>query len=222
MQRVVIAAIAAFAGISPAHADIVTLPNVGDSLGENPVDWPAMEWLYDKPSHTDAAGKVVLHWFCAPKIPACADDLARMLEMRDNGKIYIVVHINGGKAEAKKFDPIRESEGVGRGTVGYGKGVTSMMKQMGIIGPASIVVGVDGKVALVTTASSPTELDARDAKIVKLTEGIKEYVASATGPTIVKPDEKFTLAMNIKLASWLRYSRKTPTEFKLTAPPDVK
>lgn len=197
------------------------LPVVGEVLGETPITWPKMDWLYDQPSHDDAAGKVIVHWFCAPKLPACADDLARMLELRDHGKVYVVAHINGSKADAKRFDPIRESEGVGRGTVGYGKGVAAVMKAMSVVGPASIVVDVDGKVAMVTTGSSAAELDTRDAKVTALANAIREYVLSAEGPQIVKPGERFALAMTIKLSPWLRFSRKTPTEFKLTAPPDV-
>jgi len=206
---------------APAFAD-ATLPKVGDTLGENPVTWPKMDWLYDKPSADDAAGKVIVHWFCAPKIAACADDLSRMLELRDHGKVYVVAHINGTKADAKKFDPIRESEGVGRGTVGYGKGVTAAMKAMGVAGPASVVIDVDGKVAMVTTASSSAELDLRDKQVTTLADAIKPYAFTSAAPSIAKPDEKFTLAMSIKLASWLRYAKTRPPQFKLTAPADVK
>ncbi|MCX5742557.1 MAG: hypothetical protein NT062_08680 [Proteobacteria bacterium] len=182
------------------------LPVVGEVLGETPITWPKMDWLYDQPSHDDAAGKVIVHWFCAPKLPACADDLARMLELRDHGKVYVVAHINGSKADAKRFDPIRESEGVGRGTVGYGKGVAAVMKAMSVVGPASIVVDVDGKVAMVTTGSSAAELDTRDAKVTALANAIREYVLSAEGPQIVKPGERFALAMTIKLSPWLRFA----------------
>ncbi len=206
-----------------AHADSpLALPAVGAMLGENPTPWPKMDWLYDQPSANDAAGKIIIHWFCAPKVAACADDLSRMIAERDTGKVYIVAHINGSKADAKKLDPIRESEGVGKGTVAFGKGVTSLMKSMGIAGPASIVINVDGKVAMVTTASSSTELDDRDKKVDALAAAVKEYTVSSDGPKMVKTDEKFTLSMSIKLANWLHYATKRPREFVLTAPNDVK
>lgn len=209
--------------IGAAHADPAGLPSVGQGLNENPSPWPKMDYLYDQPSHEDAAGKVIVHWFCAPKIPACADDLARMIQLRDTGKAYIVAHINGTKADAKKFDPIRESEGVGKGTVAFGKGVTALMKKMAIVGPASIVVDVDGKVALVTTASSSTELDDRDAKVTKLIGAIKDYTFASDGPKMVKPDEKFTLSMTINLSPWLKFTNKgAPAQFQLTGPADVK
>src|SRR5882757_5599894 len=75
--------------------------------------WPKLDWLYDVPSPSDAAGKIVIHWFCALKLPACVDDLARIVTLRETGKVYIVAYINGTKEQAKKLDPIRESEGVG-------------------------------------------------------------------------------------------------------------
>ena len=210
-------------GAGAARADSpIALPVVGAMLGENPTPWPKMDWLYDQPSATDAAGKIIIHWFCAPKVAACADDLSRMIAERDTGKVYIVAHINGGKADAKKFDPIQESEGVGKGTVAYGKGVTALMKALKLTGPASIVINVDGKVALVSTASSSTELDDRDKKVDALAAAIREYTVASDGPKMVKVDEKFTLSMTIKLAAWLHYSPKRPPEFVLTAPTDVK
>ena len=29
---------------------------------------PLWQWIYDAPSMKDSAGKIVIHWFCAPKI----------------------------------------------------------------------------------------------------------------------------------------------------------
>jgi hypothetical protein len=166
---------------------------------------------------------VLVHWFCAAKVKTCVDDLARIVTLKENGRVYIVAHIDGNKAQAKKLDPIRESEGVGQGTLGYGKGATKLMKQLGITGPASIVVDVDGKVALVSTGSSPAELDARDKKVGDLIGAIKEYNATVSeSPTGVKPGDKFTLSISVKLASWLTYSATSPKEFKLTVPPDFK
>lgn len=201
-----------------------TLPVVGEMLTEmgSPL-WGKQDWLYDAPSARDRAGKVLIHWFCAAKVKTCVDDLARVVTLKENGRAYIVAHIDGSKSQAKKLDPIRESEGVGQGTLGFGKGVTKLMKQMGITGPASVVVDVDGKVALVTTGSSPAELDARDKKVGELVGAIKEYVATVSeAPKGVKPGDKFTLSISIKLASWLSYSTTTPREMKLTVPPDFK
>jgi hypothetical protein len=201
-----------------------SLPQVGETLAVNGAPgWPQkLDWLYDIPSFKDATGKVVIHWFCAPKVPSCVDDLARVVTLKENSnRVYVIAYINGNKGQAKKLDPIRESEGVGRGTLAFGRGVTQLFKTMKIVGPVSIVVDVEGKVAQVTTGSSPPELDARDAKVAMLTTAIKEYSMASDGPKVVKPSEKFTLKITVKLASWLKYSLKTPREFKVTVPKDI-
>jgi hypothetical protein len=201
-----------------------TLPALGELLPlTGTPSWGKHEWLYDAPDAKDAAGKIVVHWFCGPKVKTCADDLARVVTLKEGGKAYVVAHIDGNKAAAKKLDPIRESEGVGQGTVGYGKGATTLMKQLGVTGPASIVVDVEGKVALVSTNSTPTDLDARDAKVNELAGAIKAYSATVSeSPKALKPGDKFTLSISIQLAKWLSYSAKTPRTFKLTVPPDFK
>lgn len=200
-----------------------TFPTAGETIAVtgNPT-WGKRDWLYDVPSTTDAAGKVVIHWFCAPKIKTCIDDLARLVTLKENtGRIYIVAYIAGSKRDAKKLDPIRESEGVGRGTLAYGRGITRLMKQMEITGPASVVVGVDGKVAMVTTSGDPAALDMRDQKATALAAAIKDYTASSSdAPKGTKAGEKFKLSLSVKLAPWIKPSAKTPTDFKLTAPPD--
>ena len=201
-----------------------TLPVAGETITITGAStWGKRDWLYADPSQKDAAGKVVIHWFCSPKVKTCADDLARIVTLKENDRVYIVAHIAGTKAQAKKLDPIRESEGVGRGTVAFGPNVTKMMKQMSVTGPASVIVDLDGKVALVTTGATPAELDARDKKVGEIIATIKEYVATPSeSPKAIKPGDKFTLSLSIKLASWLTYSTKAPSEFKLTAPPDFK
>ena len=207
----------------PVKPGPATLPAIGDDLGiTGTPSWPKLDWLYDVPSPNDAAGKIVVHWFCAPRIQACTDDLARIVTLKEAGRVYIIAYINGTKAQAQKLDPIRESEGVGRGTVAYGRGATKLMKELKIAGPASIVVGVDGKVQLVTTSATPGDLDARDAKVNAGIAAIKEYVSTSDAPRAVKPGEKFPLSITIKLASWLKYSDKSPMELKLTMPPDIK
>src|SRR3569833_3816490 len=140
-----------------AMGPVATVPKVGDTLNQNGgATWPKMQWLYDAPSAKDAAGKIVIHWFCQPKVQACVDDLARVITLRDTGKGYIVAYLNTASAsEAKKLDPLRESEGVGRGTVAYGKGVTAHDKEHRMTGQASFVVAVDGKVQLVSAARDP-------------------------------------------------------------------
>jgi hypothetical protein len=199
------------------------LPAVGDALGLDGVPGvPRLDWLYDVPSPGDAAGKVVIHWFCAPRIAACTDDLARIIALRDAGRVYVVAYINGGKAEAKKLDPIRESEGVGRGTVAFGRGATKLMKDLGVTGPASIVVGIDGKVVRVTAAAEPADLDARDAAVKDAVSWIHDYVTITDGPGEVKLGDKFELKITIKLATWLKVSTRTPMEFDLTASSDLK
>ena len=207
---------------APPRPPPAVLPAVGDAFGlEGGAGWPKLDWLYDVPAGNDAAGKVVLHWFCAPRVAACTDDLARIVTLRESGKVYIVAYVNGTKAQAQKLDPIRESEGVGRGTVAFGRGVAKLTRDLRIPGPASIVVGVDGKVQLVTTAATPADLDARDAKVGAAIAAIKEYVATSDGPKVVKPGDKFQLSMTIKLASWLKYDRAR-TALDITAPPDIK
>ena len=199
------------------------LPTAGTALDlTGTPSWPKLDWLYDVPAPNDAAGKVVVHWFCAPRVQACPDDLARVVTLKENGRVYVVAYINGTKAQAQKLDPIRESEGVGRGTVAFGRGATKLMKELGLTGPASIIVDVEGKVQLVTTGASPAELDARDAKVNAAIAAIKEYVSTSDGPKLAKPGDKFALTMTIKLAGWLKYSDKTPMEMTLTVPPDIK
>jgi hypothetical protein len=207
----------------PGKPAPAALPAVGDSFGiAGSPGWPKLDWLYDVPAPTDAAGKVVIHWFCAPRLAGCTDDLARVVTLKEAGRVYVIAYINGTKAQAQKLDPIRESEGVGRGTVAFGRGATKLMKDLAITGPTSIVVDVGGKVQLVTTTASPSDLDARDAKANAAIAAIKEYVPATEGPKQVKPGDKFQLSIAIKLASWLKYSDKTPMELKVTVPPDIK
>jgi hypothetical protein len=238
MHRLVLAAILGAAAVaqaqpsSPAGAGKsgkpsppppARLPAVGDALGLDGVPGtPRLDWLYDVPSPGDAAGKVVIHWFCAPRIAACTDDLARIVTLRDAGRVYIVAYINGSKPEARKLDPIRESEGVGRGTVAFGGGAGKLMKDLGVTGPASIVVGVDGKVLRITTSPAPADLDARDTEVKDAAGSIREYVTITDGPAAVQVGEKFELKITIKLATWLTYSTRTPMEYDLTAPVDLK
>jgi hypothetical protein len=227
MNRLVISAVVAgLAGVASAQPKAVVLPAVGTNLAPNgAVGWPTFQWLYDVPAMTDAAGKVVIHWFCAPKVAACTDDLARITTLKENSnRVYVIAYINGTKRDAQKLDPIRDSEGVGRGTLAFGRNVTTVFKQMGITGPVSIVVDVENKVSLVATGSSPAELDARDAKVNSLAAGIKEYTASVDGPKVVQANQRFNLAITIKLANWLVYSRKpgTTLEYKVSPPKDIK
>jgi len=214
------------AASQPKAPTAVVLPVVGSDLAPNGAEgWPTLLWLYDNPAMVDAAGKIVIHWFCAPKVAACTDDLARITTLKENSnRVYVIAYINGTKRDAQKLDPIRESEGVGRGTVAFGGNATAMFKKLGIVGPASLVVDVDNKVALVVTGSSPAELDTRDAKVNALAAGIKEYTAMVAGPKVVKANEKFDLTISIKLAGWLVYSKKpgTTLDFKISPPKDIK
>ncbi|MEO8699833.1 MAG: hypothetical protein ABI867_07305 [Kofleriaceae bacterium] len=204
----------------------VGLPAVGETLAPNGgIGWPTLEWMYGEPSMKDAAGKIVIHWFCAPKVAACVDDLARIITLKENStRMFVIAYINGTKVDAKKLDPIRGSEGVGRGTVALGKNVNAVFKRLGVTGPASIIVDVDGKVALVTTGSTPAELDARDQKAKALATAIKEYVIVTDGPKTVQANTKFNLTITIKLASWLIYSKKpgTKTDYTVTVAKDIK
>jgi hypothetical protein len=216
--------ISASAFADTAHGPVATLPKVGDTLGQGGGDgWPKLTWLYDSPSATDAAGKIVIHWFCTPKGPACTDDLARLITLRDTGKVYIVAYINATSSrDAKKLDPIRESEGVGKGTLGYGKGVATLVKQLGLgTNPTSIVVDQNGKVQLVTMTGDAQTLDSRDAKVNDLAKQIHDYTTSKDGPTTIKAGDKFTLSYTVQLANWLTFNNQE-TEFDLTVAREIK
>jgi hypothetical protein len=200
------------------------LPKTGDAMALAP--YAKLQWNYEAPSDSDAAGKIVIHWFCAttPKAFAksCDDDLARIINLRDTGKVYVIAYIAGTQRDAKKLDPIRESEGVGRGTVAYGPGVIKLQKQMGITAPTSIVVDVDGKVRAVTTSADINELDARDKLVDSLAGAIKDFTTSYDGPKTAKPGEKFQLSFKVQLANWLSFSNKSPTTFDVTGPKELK
>ena len=207
-----------------AHGPVATMPKVGDTLTQNGgADWPQLTWLYDAPSAADAAGKVIIHWFCDPKGASCADDLARMVALRDTGRVYIVAYINAAtQREAQKLDPIRESEGVGRGTVAYGKGVATLVKQLGLgTSPTSFVVDQNGRVQLVSLTGDATTLDARDAKINDLEKQIHAYTTSKDGPATIKAGDKFTLTYTVQLASWLTFNSQQRA-FDLTVAKDIK
>lgn len=219
----IVLATASIASAEPAKAPAAEMPAVGDTLALYPDFWGKQKWLYDAPNANDAAGKVVIHWFCTAKLQACTDDLARVINLRDNGHVYVIAYLDGSRSLAKKLDPIRESEGIGRGTAATGPGVTKLMKLLSVKpGPTSIVVGVDGKVALVSVNGDATALDARDAKVNALTSSIKAFTSSHDGPASVKAGDKFALSFKVELASWLKYSQKTPMQFDLTVPKDFR
>jgi hypothetical protein len=204
---------------APARADV----KVGDTLALQGGDWKGVTWTFGTPNADDAAGKVVIHWFCTPKVPECVDDLARMVTLRENGGVYIVAYINASARDAKKLDPIRESEGVGHGAVATGAGVKKLFKSLGIAkGPYSIVVDVDGKIKAITTSGDINELDARDTMVKQLIEAVRPYSMSNNGPTLAHPTDKLAFTIKIQLASWNSFSQKTPIEMDLTAAKDLK
>ena len=200
------------------------MPKVGDSMSlGGSGGWPTMQWAYNAPSANDAAGRVVIYWFCTPKVAACIDDLARIVTLREAGGVYIVAYINSSLRDSKKLDPIRESEGVGRGTVAAGPNVKKLFKQLGIAkGPASIVVDVDGKVKLVATSGDLNELDSRDTIVKQLIDAIQLFSTSNQGPKTPKPNEKFAFTFKVELANWLSYSKKTPMQYTVSVPKEIK
>jgi hypothetical protein len=223
MRSITTALVLSLASVASAQPKAAEMPAVGDTLALYPDFWGKQKWMYDVPSASDAAGKVVIHWFCTAKVQACTDDLARIINLRDTGRVYIIAYLDGSPALAKKLDPIRESEGVGKGTAATGPAVTKLMKTLNVKpGPTSIVVGLDGKVTMVSVNSAADALDARDAEVNKETAAIKEFTTSHDGPTSVKAGDKFALTYKVQLAGWLSYSQKTPTEFDLTVPKDFK
>jgi hypothetical protein len=195
----------------------------GDMLAINGFLDAKMQWTYNAPNQSDAAGRVVIHWFCTPKVAACADDLARLVTLREAGGVYIIAYINGSQRDAKKLDPIRESEGVGRGTLATGPSVKKLFKSLGIAkGPASIVVDVDGKVRTVAVSGDINELDSRDTIIKSLVDSVKPFTTSNQAPKTARAGEKIPFTFTIQLASWLTYSQKTPMEFTLQVAKEVK
>ncbi|HEY1552856.1 MAG TPA: hypothetical protein VGG28_33735 [Kofleriaceae bacterium] len=207
-----------------AKGPVASLPKVGDTFNQGGGDgWPKQTWMYDAPAANDAAGKIVVHWFCDPKGAACMDDLARLVVLRDTGKVYIVAYINASSANAaKKLDPIRESEGVGKGTLAYGAGVAKLVKQMGLgTNPTSIVVDQNGKVQMISTLGDAQSLDARDAKVNDLAKQVRDFTTSKDGPATIKAGDKFTLTYTVQLASWLNFNGQD-TEFDLMVARDVK
>ena len=208
----------------------VALATATSAAADTPVvgqPWvvPALKsWLEATPNADDAAGKITIHWLCKPKSEACRDDLARIYNMREQQtRVYVVAYINGTAREASKLDPVRGD--VGAGAVAYGKPVAELMKSMGI-GPSalpmSIVIGTDGKVALVTTTGQPEMLDKRDAKISAMIQGIHEYTLGASSPGgSVRVGQKFELGIKIELASWLKFAPVKPAVLTIQPPPDV-
>jgi hypothetical protein len=200
------------------------MPKVGDALNLTSFgDSTKLQWLYNAPSANDAAGRVVIHWFCTVKVAACVDDLARIVTLREAGGVYIVAYINSSLRDAKKLDPIRESEGVGRGTVAGGPNVKKLFKQLGVAkGPASVVVDVDGKVKAVSTSGDINELDSRDTIIKGLVDAVKPFTTANNAPKTAKAGEKMTFTFTVSLANWLTYSKKSPMEFTFQAAKEVK
>ena len=210
-------------GLCASSAAAQELPATGQMLSLGGGNWPAQTWVYGAPSANDAAGRIVVYWFCTPKVSACLDDLARIVTLREAGNVYVIGFINGSQRDAKKLDPIRESEGVGRGTMATGPGVKKLFKQLGIgKGPAAIVVGVDGKIKATTTSGDLNELDARDAVIKELVDSIRPYTTSNKAPKTAKAGEKLVFTFEVQLSPWLTYSKKSPTEFTFQAAKEVK
>ncbi len=207
---------------APAAAD--SLPKAGDTLAlDGAAGWPKLQWAYGAPSANDAAGKVVVHWFCTPRVSACVDDLARIVTLRENGGVYVVAYINASQRAATKLDPIRESEGVGHGTMATGSGVRKLFKQLGVTkGPASIVVDVDGKVKVVATSGDINELDSRDTIVKSLVAAVKPFTTANDAPTSAKAGQPMSFTFKVQLASWLTFSKKSPMEFTLRAAKELK
>lgn len=211
-------------GLWAATAAAQGMPKVGDTLPlTGASSWPAQKWMYNAPSANDAAGRIVVHWFCTPRVSACIDDLARIVTLRESGGVYVVAYINSSERGAKKVDPIRESEGVGHGTVAAGSGARKLFKQLGVTkGPASIVVDLEGKVKVVTTSGDINELDSRDTVIKRLVDAVKPFTSASDAPKAAKAGDKLVFTFKIQLAKWLSYSKRSPMEFTFQAAKEVK
>jgi len=190
-------------------------PEVG-----RPWPWPTVKtWLEGSPVAADTAGKVVVHWFCQPRLEACTDDLARLFNMREQGKVYVIAYIAGGKRDAMRLDPIRGE--VGAGAVSFGKPLARMFARLGLAAPTSIVVDVAGKVALVSSGGDPDTLDARDQKVRSLVAAIHEFTARGEVAPVSKLGQRFELKLSVELASWLTIDRSVEPVLTITVPPDV-
>lgn len=206
--------LAAVAMAAPAHAEP---PKLGD-----PLAWPTLKtWLEDPPVANDSAGKVVVHWFCAPRVPLCKDDLARLVSLREAGKIYVIAYINGGKRDAAKLDPVRSD--IAAGAVAFGPAVGKLMKSFGFAkGPAAVIVDTNGKIAHLQLTGDPDSLDKRDAKVNELVAAIKEFsVASEGPPEVMKTGDRFDLKITITLAHWLSFNPRAPNEVELALPTEL-
>ena len=161
---------AAVAG--PAAGPTPQLPKVGDTI--TAAGWPTQTWMYDAPSANDAAGKITIIWSAIRKARRAPTISRASSRCADTGKVYIVAYINAAtSAQAKKLDPIRDSEGVGKGTVAFGKGAMTLTKQLGLgTNPTSLVVDASGKVQLVSLTGDAQALDARDAKVNDLAKQV--------------------------------------------------
>jgi hypothetical protein len=216
MRTHLAAAVAAAAVLLPAAA-MADVPRVGDTLS-----WPnAAKWVSEGPVGTDAAGRVVILWFCSVKVPECADDLARVVELKDAGKVYVIAYIADAKSKkaAMKLDPLRDD--VGAGALAFGKDVDRLAATLGLPTGGSIVLDTDGKVALVAPSTEPDFLDKRDAKVKALVDAIKEYTVSTTGGGKVTVGERFNLEVNVVLSAWNTFNAKAPLEIELGALPNV-
>ena len=219
LSALVLGVLAAPAVAQPSAA----APKVGDALELSPGVWGVQKWTLGAPSANDAAGKVVIHWFCSPKVSECKEDLARLLTLRENGGVYIIAYINGSARDAKKLDPIRESEGIGRGTVASGPGVKKLFKTLGVAkGPWSFVVDVDGKLKIITTTGDINELDARDTAVKQLVDAVKPYTTFNDGAKGGNPASKLAFTVRIQLSPWLTYSKKAPLEYNFTGAKEIK
>lgn len=212
-------AVAALAVVAPPGAAHADKPEVG-----KPWLFPTLkDWLEGTPVGTDTLGKVVVHWFCKPKSEDCKTDLARIYNMREQGNVYVIAYINGTKRDALKLDPVRGE--VGAGAVAFGKPVATLLKVLGVSTaamPMSVVVDVDGKVALITYTGDPDQLDLRDKKVASLVDAIKIFTVTTAGPTVaVTKGASFQLSLAVELAPWLEYDGSVTPEVKLTVPPDV-
>jgi hypothetical protein len=210
MRRLILFALVAAPALAVADTPTVGMPWVAPT---------SKTWLEGTPTPADAAGKVVVYWYCKPKSEPCKDDLARLYNMREQGNVYVVAYIAGSKADAKKLDPVRSE--VGAGAVAYGPAVAKTMAKLGLSAPTSIVVDTDGRVALITAGGDPDALDGRDQKVAALLAAIKEFTVKGDGPSQVKPGESFQLKVDVQLASWLTCDTSVKPAIKLTVPPDV-
>jgi hypothetical protein len=126
----------------------------------------------------------------------------------------VVAYVDGGARAAAALDL-----GPNRRAVAYGKDVAKLRKQLGIkTDDAAILVGLDGKVAVVMRGLGSPDLVA--AAVTLLVRSFPDYTATTAVSPGAKVGAPFDLTLRVSAASWATLNAEAPLSLKLTAPPE--